>query len=205
MEKKWLTWAKELQAIAQAGLEYSKDDFDKERFERIREISVEVVSSYTEMSHTKVRELFANESGYQTPKVDVRAAIFKDDKILMVKEKIDNRWSLPGGWADIGYSVYENIKKEALEEAGAIIQPNKVISILSKHEEYNDDYPYTVYKIFVLCDYLSNDFTENIETLDADFFSIDNLPELSIYRNTKKHIEQCFRAKLDPNHQTIFD
>ncbi|MBZ2174460.1 NUDIX hydrolase N-terminal domain-containing protein [Schnuerera sp. xch1] len=104
-EPSWLIYAKKLQAIAQAGLTYSKDKYDIERFEEIRNISVDILNNYTNIEHGKIKELFANENGYPTPKVDVRAAIFKDKKILLVKEKIDGFWSLPGGWADVDLSL----------------------------------------------------------------------------------------------------
>ena len=116
---KWLEYAKKLQAISQAGIEYSKDKYDIERFEAIRNISIDIMSHYTDIDHTKMKELFATETGYQTPKIDIRAAAFKDNYILLVKEKLDGKWSLPGGWADIDYSLKENIIRECMEEAGA--------------------------------------------------------------------------------------
>ncbi len=118
MEKKWLAWAKQLQSIAQAGLTYSTNKYDRERFEQIREMSVDILNNYTDAGEEKIRDLFCFETGYQTPKVDVRGAIFRQDTILLVKESIDGCWSMPGGWADIGLSVKENIEKEAREEAG---------------------------------------------------------------------------------------
>lgn len=203
MEKKWLKWAKELQSIAQAGLEYSKDKYDIERFEMIRNISIDILSEYTEMEYDKVRDLFANEKGYQTPKVDIRAAIFRDNKILMVKEKIDGKWSLPGGWADIGISVYDNIMKESMEESGAKVKPKRVIAILDRNKHLKDEYPYSVYKIFVECDYIQGQYEKNIETEEADFFTLDNLPELSTGRNTKEHISMCFEVRKKEVHETI--
>lgn len=205
MEKKWLKWAKDLQAIAQSGIEYSKDKYDIERFEMIRDISIEIVSDYTEMDHEKVRDLFAGESGYQTPKVDVRAAVFKNDKILMVKEQLDGKWSLPGGWADIDLSLRDNIIKESLEEAGAKVKPKRIIAILDRQRHVNDTYPYAIYKIFVECDYLGGTFEENIETEDAGFFALDHLPPLSVTRNTEKQIAMCFKARNQEVFETIFD
>ena len=115
--EKWLEWAIELQSLAQAGLTYGKDIYDKERYERIREISAEIVSNYTDMSIEKVKDLFCNEVGYQTPKLDTRAAIFEDGKILLVREN-NGKWSLPGGWVDVNVSVKENTIKEVKEESG---------------------------------------------------------------------------------------
>jgi len=205
MEKQWLKWAKELQAISQAGIEYSKDKYDIERFQQIRDLSVEIISEYTEMEHHKVKDLFANESGYQTPKVDVRGAIFKGEEILLVKEKLDNKWSMPGGWADVGLSIKENVVKEAMEEAGAEINPRRIIAILDRQKHIEDDFPYSIYKVFVECDYIEGEHLGNIETSEASFFRMDNLPELSIGRNTKKQIELCFEAREKDVFETFFD
>ena len=121
MNEKWLQWASELQSIAQAGLTFSTDKYDLDRYQQIRSIVVDILHEYTDIDHKKIRDLFASETGYQTPKVDIRAAVFKDDKILMVKEKVDGTWSLPGGWADVNTSVSESAIRECLEEAGAIV------------------------------------------------------------------------------------
>jgi len=204
-EKKWLTWAKEIQGICQAGLQYSKDPFDIERFEQLREISVDIIANYTEIDHTKVRDLFANEEGYQTPKVDARAVIFKESKLLLVKEKSDNKWALPGGWADIGITLKENLIKESLEEAGAVVKPRKIIMIHDRNSRVFDNFPYSVYKIFVLCDYISDSYIENIETTETGFFTRENLPELSIVRNTGEEIEECFKFLEDEKREAIFD
>ncbi|MBS4537649.1 NUDIX hydrolase [Clostridium sp. D2Q-11] len=205
MEKQWLKWAKELQAISQAGIEYSKDKYDIERFQQIRDLSVEIISEYTEMEHHKVKDLFANESGYQTPKVDVRGAIFKGEEILLVKEKLDNKWSMPGGWADVGLSIKENVVKEAMEEAGAEINPRRIIAILDRQKHIKDDFPYSIYKVFVECDYIKGSHIGNIETSEARFFRTDNLPELSIGRNTKKQIDLCFKSRAKDVFETLFD
>lgn len=115
--QRWLDWAVELQSLAQAGLYYGKDVFDRERYARIREIAAEMVSCQSELPLERVRDLFCNETGYQTPKLDTRAAIVQDGKILLVRET-DGRWSLPGGWCDVNVSVGENAVKEVREEAG---------------------------------------------------------------------------------------
>ncbi|MGF7059141.1 NUDIX hydrolase [Brassicibacter mesophilus] len=205
MERQWLKWAKQLQSTSQAGLEYSKDIFDIERFQQIREISLEIMSKYTEIDHSKLKDLFGNESGYQTPKVAIRAAIFKDGEILLVKEKSDNKWALPGGWADIDKSVYENVKKEAMEEAGAEVQPKRIIAIFDRQKHRTDNYPYSVYNIFVECDYIQGEYGDNIETSTCGFFKIESLPELSEGRNSKEQIELCFQARQEDKFETVFD
>ena len=134
METKWLSWAKRLQSIAQAGLTYSKDKYDIERFQQIRDISIEILNEYTEISNEKIKDLFCNETGYQTPKVDIRGAVFKDGKILLVKESIDGRWSLPGGWAEVNLSVKENVIKELREETGLNVVPKRLIEVLDRNK-----------------------------------------------------------------------
>ena len=127
---KWLEWAIELQSLAQAGLTYGKDIYDKERYERIRDISAEIVSNYTDIEIEKVKDLFCNEVGYQTPKLDTRAAIFEEGKILLVREN-NGKWSLPGGWVDVNVSVKENTIKEVKEESGLDVSADKIIAAVT--------------------------------------------------------------------------
>ncbi len=204
-EKKWLDIAKKLQSIAQAGLEYSKDKYDLERFEEIRKVSIDIMECYTDIEREKIKNLFAGETGYQTPKIDIRAAVFHENKILMVKEKLDNRWSLPGGWADIDLSLKENLIKEAMEEAGEKIIPERILAVYDRNRNTNILFPHSVYKIFVQCKYLESKFVENIETEETGFFSVDQLPELSETRNTASQIKMCFRYKDKPFHEPYFD
>jgi ADP-ribose pyrophosphatase YjhB (NUDIX family) len=205
VESKWLEYAKKLQSIAQAGLTYSKDKFDIERFEQIRDISIEILHDYTDIEHEKIRNLFANETGYQTPKIDVRGAIFNDEKILLVKEKNDGRWSLPGGWADIDTSLSEAIIKEAKEEAGLVVLPKRVISIFDYRKHHTIPLPYGVYKIYVECEVIEGDFMTNIETSESKFFNLESLPPLSLNRNTREQIEHCFEARKKQCHEALFD
>ncbi len=204
-EPSWLNYAKKLQAIAQAGLAYSKDEYDIERFKQIREISVDILNNYTDMEQERIEDLFKEETGYPTPKIDVRAAIFKNNKILLVKEKIDGLWSLPGGWADSDSSLKENLIKEAKEEAGVNIIPKKIIAILDRKRHNPFPMPFGVYKIFVECSYINMDFKANIETSNADFFPENNLPPLSTSRNTQEQIKMCFTVKASETNETIFD
>lgn len=205
MEPKWLSWAKQLQSIAQAGLTYSKDQYDLERFQQIRNLSVEILNEYTEISHEKIKDLFCNEVGYQTPKVDIRGVIFQEDKILLVKESIDGCWSIPGGWAEFNLSIKENVVKEVMEEAGLNIVPKKLIAILDRNKHNVPVIPYGIYKIFVLCEVVDGSFQENIETEESGYFTLTDLPPLSVDRNTRKQIEMCFDAKTRDNNFVIFD
>jgi ADP-ribose pyrophosphatase YjhB (NUDIX family) len=205
MNNKWLQWTSELQSIAQAGLTYSTDRYDLDRYEKIRNIVVEILHEYTEIDHKKIRELFASETGYQTPKVDIRASVFKNNKILMIKEKADGAWALPGGWADVNSSVSESAIRECSEEAGAIVMPKRIIAIHLANKHNKPDFPFTIYKIFVECELVENCFKENTETLDAQFFEAEMLPELSFERNTPDQIKMCFEAKKCEVFETIFD
>jgi ADP-ribose pyrophosphatase YjhB (NUDIX family) len=206
MQPKWLYWAKQLQSIAQTGIEFTDNPYDRERFERIRALSIEIMHEYTGIESTELAGLFANESGYQTPKIDVRAAIFNDDNnILMIREKADNKWALPGGWADIELSLSENIIKESLEEAGAEIKPKRIIGIFDRNRHVKDDFPYSAYKIFVECDLIRYEFKKNIETLEYGFFASESLPELSEGRNTEEQIRICFKARSENKFEATFD
>jgi ADP-ribose pyrophosphatase YjhB (NUDIX family) len=206
MQPKWLLWAKQLQSLAQSGIEFTHNPYDRERYERIRALSIEILHEYTSIDNSKLVNLFANESGYQTPKIDVRAAIFNEkNEILMIREKADNKWAMPGGWADIELSVRENIIKEAFEEAGAEIVPVRIIAIFDRNKHVKDDFPYSAYKIFVECNFVGGKFTDNIETLEHGFFSPDNLPELSEGRNTREQIDVCFRARKEKMFEPVFD
>lgn len=204
MTQQWLDWAIELQSLAQAGLTYGKDQFDLERYTRIREISAEILANYTELPIEKVKSLFCNETGYQTPKIDTRAAIFQNHKILLVKEN-DGKWSLPGGWVDVHLSVKENIIKEVKEESGYIVNAEKLIAVQDRNKHNSPRYAYGVCKIFVLCSIIGGHFEENIETVACDFFDLTALPELSEAKNTKAQIEMCFQAYIDKHWQVMFD
>ena len=202
----WKKWAQELQFLAQCSLAYSKDKFDRERSERIREIACEMLSYKYDLPIEKIKMDFASEIGYQTPKVETRAAIIKDDKILLVKEQLDGKWALPGGYQDVNVSIRENVIKEASEEAGAVVQPLKVVAVLDYNRHHHVNFPLGMVKIFVLCEYINHSFNENTETLGAEFYSLDDLPELSLTRTTKKQLEMCFECYKDPqNWDTIFD
>ena len=202
--EKWLEWAIELQSLAQAGLTYGKDIYDKERYERIREISAEIVSNYTDMSIEKVKDLFCNEVGYQTPKLDTRAAIFEDGKILLVKEN-NGKWSLPGGWVDVNVSVKENTIKEVKEESGLDVSADKIIAVQDRAKHNLPVYAYGVCKVFVLCSVLGGQFVENIETTEFQYFSVFEIPELAEEKNNLEQIKMCFRAYRAENWETEFD
>lgn len=164
----------------------------------------EMISYKSEIPIEKVRDLFCSEIGYQTPKIDTRAAIFRDGNILLVKEK-DGRWSLPGGWADVDISVTENVIKEVKEEAGLDVSPELIIAVQDREKHNRPVYAYKVCKIFFLCSVKGGRFAENIETTESRYFSVDELPELAEEKNNKEQIEMCFEAYAAENWKTLFD
>ena len=202
--EQWLQWAIELQSLSQAGLTYGKDIYDKERYERIRGMSAEMVSHMTDIPVEKVKDLFCNESGYQTPKLDTRAAIFENGRILLVHEN-NGKWSLPGGWVDVNVSVGENVVKEVKEEAGLDVVAEKVIAIQDRAKHNLPVYAYGVCKVFVQCSVIGGQFEQNIETTEYRYFSIGELPDLATEKNTKEQIIMCFDAYYSDSWKTILD
>ena len=202
--EKWLEWAIELQALAQAGLFYCKDPYELERYQRIREISAEMLARQTDLPVEKVRDLFCNETGYQTPKLDTRAAIFQKDRVLLVQENT-GRWSLPGGWVDVDLSIGENAVKEVWEEAGLEVTADLVIAIHDRKKHNRPVYPYNVCKIFVLCSLIGGSFQPNIETLDSGYFPLNGLPPLAEEKNTREQIELCFQASRAEHWKTVLE
>ena len=200
----WVQWAMELQSLAQAGLFYGKDVFDRERYSRIREISAEMMAHLSDIPVERVTGLFCNEVGYQTPKIDTRAAVFQDGKILLVRER-SGKWALPGGWCDVGLSIGENTVKEVLEEAGLDVVPEKIIAVQDRARHNKPDYAYSICKIFVQCGLLGGKFAENPETMAAEWFAEDELPEMAGEKNTPEQIRLCFDAYRDENWKTLLD
>lgn len=200
----WLQWAVELQSLAQAGLTYDRDPYDRERYERIREISAEMLAHKTDIAVGKVKDLFCNETGYQTPKLDTRAAIFRDGKILLVKEN-NGKWSLPGGWVDVNVSVGENTVKEVKEEAGLDVTADRLIAVQDRAKHNLPVYAYGICKIFVLCSVVGGEFRPNIETVGFDYFDENALPELAEEKNNAGQIKMCFEAYRDKDWTPLLD
>ena len=203
--EKWLKWAMEIQSLAQGGLAYTNNVYDIERYERLREIAAEMVAEKSNISLEKVKDLFCNEKGYQTPKIDIRAAIFKDNKILLVHEN-DGTWALPGGWCDVLESIESNTLKEVREEAGLEAKAIKIIAIQDRNKHNKPVYAYGICKVFVLCEAIGGAFVENIETTETKYFSLGEIPEnLAEEKTSKEQIKMCFEAANSENWQTLFD
>jgi len=201
---RWLEWAREIQAISQTGYHYAENDFQRERNLRLSEISAEIIHQHSNLEQREVKELFLNQSGYATPKVDVRGVIFKEHKILLVRELSDNGWTFPGGWADVGETPSDAVEREVWEESGFVVRATRVIGIY----DANHVHPYELfhaYKIIFLCEIVSGEAKTSNETSQIEFFNQDEIPEiLSQERTNIRHIHDAFLAKNDPNH-IVFD
>ena len=202
--EQWLQWAVELQALAQAGLTYGKDVYDLERYQRIREISAEILSAKTGLTMEQVQDLFCGEAGYQTPKLDTRAAIFQDDKILLVHEN-DGTWCLPGGWCDVNISAAENVVKEVKEEAGLDVRADLVIAVQDREKHNRPVYANKICKIFFLCTALGGEFQPNSETTETGYSGLEELPVLATAKVTEAQIKMCLEAKNAEHWVTRFD
>ena len=205
MHHNWLNTAQHIQSIAQAGLTYCENDYDRERYQELLQISAHILADYTDTSFEKITDLFEREKGYLTPKVDIRGVIFQEDKLLMVQEKSDGCWTVPGGWADVGYSPSEIAVKEVQEEAGIDVVPERLLAVLDKKCHAHPPTPYYTYKIFILCRYVSGTVAPGAETQGAGFFALSELPSLSEERLTKSQAELLFNLYLHPENAPVFD
>ncbi|MCR8844525.1 NUDIX hydrolase [Paenibacillus sp. SC116] len=202
---KWLEWAKQIQAIAQTGLTYTQNEYDIERYEALRDLSVDILANYTFTDKEKIALTFASDLGYATPKVDIRGVVFRDNKILLIREKIDGAWALPGGWADIGFSPSEIAVKEVKEESGFDVVPVRLLAVMDKKFHNHPPEPYHVYKLFIRCEIVGGAAAAGLETSAVEFFDADHLPELSLERNTAKQIRTMFEFLEHPDKPVILD
>lgn len=197
--------ADSLFAIAQNGLLFTKDPFDKERYLQIKKIAASILAEKSTLSPDIIIDLFSCEKGYATPKVDVRGAVFKDDKILLVRERSDQLWTLPGGWIDINESPSEAVCKEILEESGFETKAIKLMALFDKNKHpHPPQLPHT-YKVFFICELIGGEKKSSIETSEIDFFARDQLPHLSLNRVTETQIERAFEHIHHINLPTDFD
>lgn len=188
MQDTILKIARRLQAISQAGIHYAENEFDRERYEEIRRLSVSLASEMSDLPVSKISELFTNETGFQTPKVDIRAVVVDNDRILLTREKADGRWSLPGGFADINISPRRNAEKEVIEETGLTVQATRLLALVDTDYHNFPPLEYHYYKIVVLCNYISGELKGSNETYESAYFAFDDLPDLSLKRNTPEFI-----------------
>jgi ADP-ribose pyrophosphatase YjhB (NUDIX family) len=202
----WLGWARHLQAIAQTGLTYCKDPFDQERYEAIREIAVEIMAAGAGLTDASViADLFKGDVGYATPKVDVRAAVFDQNRLLLVREREDGCWTLPGGWADIGSSPSVNVIREVREESGYESEVLKLAAVYDRELHGHPPIPFYSYKLFFISRLTGGAARCSIETDGVDFFDEDQIPPLSTARVTPAQIRHMFDHYRHPEWPTSFD
>ncbi|HNT55585.1 MAG TPA: NUDIX hydrolase [Anaerolineaceae bacterium] len=201
----WLDWVQRLQTIAQAGLTYSTNAFDLERYEDLRQIAAEILAAQTDHDLPHIADLLAGEKGYATPKLDVRGAVFQDDKILLVKERSDGGWTLPGGWIDIGEPPSQAVEREVWEESGYEVRATKLLAVFDRNRHGHPTHLFHIYKLFIACDLLGGEPVKSIETDGADFFTLEALPPLSVARTTAEELAVMFRHYHNPTLPTDFD
>jgi len=203
---RWLEWCSRLQALAQTGLTYAQDPFDIARYQALREIAAEMLATGTATDIAVTRRLLDTDSGYASPKVDVRGVVFRDGKLLLVRERSDGRWSLPGGWADVNESPAENVVREIFEESGFQTRVRKILAVFdrSKHP-HEPAFPFHVYKMFLHCEIIGGAATASVETAAVGFFAEAELPELSNTRITREQILRMFEHQRQPDLPTDFD
>lgn len=205
----WLDWAQRLQAIAQSGLHYNPPPFDRQRYEQVLAIAAEMVASHSDAASETVQAQMLLQSGHATPKIDVRGVVFRDERILLVQEKIDNnRWTLPGGWADIGQSASENVVREIWEETGYRARAVKLLAAYDRQKHPHPPFLFHAYKLFFRCELIHPERDpdpENVETGEVGWFRLDELPDLSVGRVTAGQIARFFEHLRDPHLPTDFD
>jgi ADP-ribose pyrophosphatase YjhB (NUDIX family) len=204
-EPRWLRMAREMNAMAQTGLAFSKDPFDRQRYDRLRELAAELLAQGSAPDYDVILESLRHDSGYATPKVDVRGAAFKDGRVLLVKEITDGKWTLPGGWADVNQTPAECVVREIAEESGFQARAIKLAAVYDYQRRNHVRHKDSIYKLFFICEILGGAARPSNETSEVAFFALDALPELSIGRSTAAQIERMFEHRADPTLATEFD
>jgi len=200
-----LEWARKVQAIAQNGLAFSRDPFDRERYLQLEDLAATILSTELEAPLPAVRAWWKDEQGYATPKVDVRGGVFRGDEVLLVRERSDGRWTLPGGWADVNDAPSEAVAREILEESGYRARAVKLAGLIDKNRHPHPPGIHHIYKLFFLCELTGGSPAASAETDAVGFFRVGALPELSTGRVLAAQIERLYRHQLDPALPTDFD
>jgi ADP-ribose pyrophosphatase YjhB (NUDIX family) len=202
---RWLQWAREIQALAQTGLHYSETDYHRDRYRRLLEIAAEITAEEGDLDLKEVSRTFLLQPGYATPKVDVRGAVVRDGKVLLVREKLDGRWCLPGGWADVGESPAETVTREVWEEAGIQVEPVRLLGVFDANRSGEPLSVFHAYKLVFLCRWTEGQPRAGDETLDVEFFAPDDLPPLSQERTHPRHLDEVFAQAADYNRPPYFE
>lgn len=201
---KWLAWAREIYSLSQVGLTYNTNEFDIERYRRLQEIAAEMIASQSELAKQTVLDSFSMQAGYVTPKIDVRGAVILDNKILLIQERADEKWAMPGGWADLGNAPASVAEREVWEESGFRVKAEKVVAVIDANRIQPMEF-YHAYKIIFLCTLLDGEPRISHETLAVDFFDLKDLPPLSIYRTNENMLREVFAHVDNPDRPTLFD
>jgi len=201
---KWLDWAQEIFSLSQSGITYSGNQYDVERYKRLQEITAEIIASQSEISKETVLKSFSMQAGYITPKIDVRGAVIRDNKILLIQERADGKWAMPGGWADLGNTPASVAEREVWEESGFRVKAEKVVAVLDANRIQPMEF-YHAYKIIFLCKLLDGEPRISYETLAVEFFDPNNLPPLSTYRTNEDMLREVFAHVKNPDLPTAFD
>lgn len=205
-QPKWLTWSQRIQAIAQSGMQYTQNPFDVERYKQLSAIAAEMMAVQTEADAGEVLRIFSAQDGYATPKLDVRGVVFKNHKLLMVRELMDGgKWTLPGGWIDINEPPSLAVERELREEAGVIVKAKKILAVYDRNQHGHPIYPFHAYKLFILCDLIAEATPDPIETADPTFFAENAIRDLSEARVTLEEIKRMFEHHRNPDLPTDFD
>jgi len=202
---KWLEWAREIQELCQTGLAFSESEYDTQRYKRLTEIAAEITSSNSDIDKKLLSENFLARPGYATPKVDIRAAIIKKNKLLLVQEKMDNKWAMPGGWADVGESPKTATIRETKEECGLDVIPKKVIGIYDANRDGRPLEFFHAYKIVFLCETIGGNLSTSNETIDVKFFDMNKLPQLSTSRTALNQVNDLVKNLKFPDLPTFFE
>ena len=201
----WLEWAREIQALAQTGKAFTKSHYDRLTFARLEEIAAEILAAHSRLDAGDTARAFSLEPGYATPKVDVRAAVVRDGRILLVREMADGRWAMPGGWADVGDRPSETAERETLEESGFRVRAVKLLGAFDANRGARANMFFHAVKLVFLCELLGGEARASMETLEVGFFDFDDLPPLSEQRTNRRHLDEV-RAHLgDPLRPAAFD
>jgi ADP-ribose pyrophosphatase YjhB (NUDIX family) len=202
---RWLDWAREIQALAQTGYYYTENEYDRHRYQRLLEIAAEITAEQTALEYPQLVQVFTDQLGYATPRVDVRGAVIREGKLLMVRERRDGGWTMPGGWADVGDLPSASAEREVWEEAGFHVRAQRVVGVYDANRVGPLDL-FHAFKIVFLCDILDGEPRPSDETSEVDFFAPDEMPEiLSGERTLRRHIVDVFNAWRQPDLPTIFD
>jgi ADP-ribose pyrophosphatase YjhB (NUDIX family) len=202
---RWLEWARQIQALSQTGFHYAENDYQRERYQRLTEIAAEIVSECAGLEYAPLLDAFRRQIGYATPRVDVRAAVFQDGKLLLVRERQDGGWTMPGGWADVGDVPSEAAEREAWEEAGFHVKARRVIGVYDANRVGPLEL-FHAFKLVFLCDLIDGEARPSSETSEVAFFSLHEIPaHLSVNRTYVRHIQDAFRIYECPELPTVFD